>query len=465
MRKPHLGLAILSVSALSVLTVAACSSSSSGSGDDSSNPNDSGATDATTLDGSSPKDSGGGVDSGVDSGPPCTATPCVLSIAAGANHTCALLADKTVRCWGGNEFGETGQGVVDSGITYPTKDVPPTAVSDVTGITGISAGGVLGNLGLSCAVGTTGTLQCWGNDQYGQLGVGDAAVPSGPTPTLTLATNVTSVSSGAAHECVVLNTGAVSCWGSNYYAETGRDSGTPSEPTPSIVPVPGGVSFTQVSASLEQTCAVTTDGHVWCWGINQQFALGHDHIDGGVGENDPAQVAGISGVKQVASGLEGACVVTTAGGIECWGYDIYGALGRNDVDGGDAAVADYHPQPVAAPSGVTFTEVTPVYAGYCALASDQTVWCWGANVYGELAQGTVDDAGTGVTPQNIGAPTKVPGLTGVTQVAGNSYALHACARIQDGSVKCWGYNQYGQLGHAAPDGGSLFEVTPATVTF
>ena len=196
-----------------------------------------------------------------------------------------------------------------------------------------------------------------------------------------------------------------------------------------------------VAAGNQFTCVVTASGGVQCWGNNANGQLG----DGtSVSRGTPADVTGLTGgVTAITAGSSHACALTLNGGVKCWGYNYYGQLG----DG----TTTQRTTPVDV-SGLT-SGVVAVTAGYshtCALTSSGGVKCWGYNNYGQLGDGTTTQRAT---------PVDVSGLTsGVIAVAAGYY--HTCALTSGGGVKCWGYDNYGQLG----DGATTQRPAPVDVT-
>jgi alpha-tubulin suppressor-like RCC1 family protein len=352
----------------------------------------------------------------------------VAAIAAGGNHTCALTTAGAVQCWGRNDFGQLGVG----GITRKTTPQPVAGLA--SGVKAISAG-----LHNTCALTTAGAVQCWGRNDFGQLGDGSTTDKTTPQPVTGLASGEASIAAGVYHTCALTTAGAVQCWGWNAESQLG-DGGTTSKSTPQ--PVTGLASgVAAIAAGGNHTCALTTAGAVQCWGRNLDGQLG----DGSTtNKSTPQPVAGLaSGVAAVVTGYGHTCALTTAGAVQCWGFNTSGQLGDGSTTNKST------PQPV---TGLT-SGVAAIAAGYdhtCALTRAGAVQCWGASPFGQLGDGSTTSKST---------PQPVPGLaSGVASISAGDY--HTCALTTAGAVYCWGWNIYGQLGN----GSTTNKSTPQAVT-
>lgn len=267
---------------------------------------------------------------------------------------------------------------------------------------------------------------------------------SGTTPQISAANDEFS--------CALLADGTVRCWGRNGVGNLGDGTMTgrlnPVEVLASGstqgTDVLGGV--TQISAGSRHTCALLSDQTLRCWGRNVEGQLGDGTT---TNRRNPVQV--LTGVQQVSSGVEHTCALLTGGTVRCWGGNIDGRLG-------DGTTTDRQSPVQVLASGFTqgtdvLGGVTPISAGRhhtCALLSDQTVRCWGANGDGISTEGALGD-GTAATSRSNPVKVLTSGtdqnanvLGGVTQVsAGGS---HSCALLSGGESWCWGANGSGQLG-------------------
>ncbi|MDO8671307.1 MAG: chromosome condensation regulator RCC1 [Dehalococcoidia bacterium] len=255
---------------------------------------------------------------------------------------------------------------------------------------------------------------------------------------------VSRIDAGGSHTCAVTSGGNnVECWGWNAYGQIGN--GTSGNQYTKPVAVSGlAITVTAIAGGAFHNCVLTSEGGVKCWGYNNRGALGDGTT---TSRPTPVDVSGLtSGVTAIAAGGdtisgggERACGLTSGGGLKCWGYNAFGELG----DG--TTISSSIPVTV---SGLT-TGVTAIATGgyhSCALTASG-VKCWGNNGSGQLGNGTTDDSLI---------PTDTIGLTStVTALAAGG--SHACALTSGGGVQCWGSDYFGQLG----DGATLTNRTSA----
>ncbi len=338
----------------------------------------------------------------------------VSSISAAGGHTCALTSRGGVKCWGGNWFGELGDG------TNTNSNTPVDVFGLTSGVSVISAG-----LNHICALTTSGGVKCWGDNGSGELGDGTNTDRNMPADVSGLTRGVSAIDAGYDQTCALTTSGGVKCWGDNEYGQLGDGTNTDRNTPVDVSNLTSGVSAIDVGGY--HTCALTPSGGVKCWGSNWWGQLG----DGtNTDRNTPVDVNGLtSGVSFVSVGDGHTCAMITNGGAKCWGANYNGALG-------DGTNTDrYTPVDILGlTSGVSALSTGGSHT--CALTSSGGAKCWGGNGWGELGDGTN-------TSRN--RPAAVNGLTsGVSAIsAGNS---HTCALTTSGGAKCWGYNHDGQVG-------------------
>jgi alpha-tubulin suppressor-like RCC1 family protein len=236
----------------------------------------------------------------------------VAAIAGGKDHTCALLSNGGVKCWGYNGQGQLGTG---TNVTYYV----PTEVAGLSG--GVVS--VVTGLSHSCALLTTGGVKCWGTNSNGELGNGTQTLQRSPGDVLGLTSGVTALGAGGYHTCALLSTGGMKCWGHNGTGQLGDGSYNSSTAPVSVA----GLGGTAVGLSLgnSHTCALLATSALQCWGYNFFGQLGTGNFTSRV---VPTGVTGLaSGVVGVSAGSYFTCAITDVGAVKCWGDDGYGQLG------------------------------------------------------------------------------------------------------------------------------------------
>src|SRR5512133_2469127 len=322
--------------------------------------------------------------------------PLVISLALGSYHSCALFNTGTVKCWGCNDFGRLGDG---------TEMHAATAV-EVVGINNARA--ISAGRWTTCALLADGTVACWGDNSAGQLGSGTTEPKSLVPIAVPGLANVTRLTSGVAHECVLMGAGATKCWGANSFGQLGNglldDSSAPVTPA-------GGYYFDRMSASYH-TCMTTSMGSVACWGLNANGELGDGTSGEGANKSAPVLVEGLDLVSGIAVGASHTCALRSDRTVHCWGVAVSNGL----------------PIQINAPTQVKdLTSVTTIAAQLshtCAIVSEATgssVKCWGGNSWGELGDGTTTDSAQ---------PVQAKGIDSATNIAVGFH--HSCALRTDG---------------------------------
>jgi len=346
------------------------------------------------------------------------------AIAAGWNHACIITPTAGVQCWGLNEFGQLGNGSTEE----------TDAAVDVVGLSsGVKA--VVGGRRHGCALLQSGSMQCWGANDYGQLGTGDTIASPVPVTVSGLGNTVTGIAAGDFSTCAIVAGGAAKCWGRNDAGQLGTGTYTDNVvPTP-VVGLDGGVA--EISIDSLGACAVLESGAVTCWG----YILGAGDLY--ASSNVPIEVLPADSASSVRVGYDHRCVRLLSGAVACWG------LGRSGAIGDGALVDRSVPTEVAQLNGPL--EIATGLEYSCALLASGEIHCWGYGANGQLGHGRP-------ARRSVPVGVLVQGDDSIVKMALGPY--HACASMASGSMQCWGYNVDGQLG----DGTTLSRSLPAPVT-
>jgi alpha-tubulin suppressor-like RCC1 family protein len=248
-----------------------------------------------------------------------------VELVVGAFHACARSASGTVQCWGANDRGQLG-------------DLTAADPSPATTVPGLVASALAAGEYHTCAVvQATGALECWGLGSAGQLGNGGLPAKAGPTPVTGLDSGVVAVAAASAHTCAIHRgdqSSELLCWGSNQWGQlgTGTAADHPDHYTavvvPALAPEPVGVTAGNLT-----TCALLANGALTCWGNNDSGALGSGDF---VSRYQPgAPVPGLGAVAEGAAGNSRACALLVNGSAWCWGQ---APLGNDNVSGSSSPV-------------------------------------------------------------------------------------------------------------------------------
>lgn len=393
-------------------------------------------------------------------------------------HTCALLSSGGLKCWGLNEFGQIGNN------TTTNSSSPADVIGLSSGVEYAYTSGYS-----TCAKLSSGSFKCWGYNKNGQVGDGSTVNRLSPT-SVSITSNIKEISVGEWNSCAFKNDNTTVCWGYNIYNQLSSSENiltTPISFLTNSVALRMGQSFmcsvntagnincrgmrtygqtgeginsyllsasvgdkfqvsnsagktTMVSIHNEHSCFVTSDNNTLCSGSNDFGELGDGRTSEGnmAGFSTPSQITSLNGISSsVASGQEHTCLLTTSGGVKCWGGNSYGQLGNGNNTNSSTPVDVF-----SLTSGVTKLSSGRFYS--CALLSTGSVKCWGRNSFGELGNNST-------TSSNI--PVTISSLSDVSDIQLGHF--HGCA-INNNRVWCWGLNNYGQLG----DGTTTNRLTP-----
>ena len=328
-------------------------------------------------------------------------------ITAGDNHTCIVLGDYSVKC-----FGMGSEGQLGSGNTNNIGDGTALSVATSSAVslgTGRTARSISAGASHTCALLDNATVKCWGSGLYGRLGYGDSTNRGDSTgqmgdslPAVSLGTGRTAlqISVGSQHSCALLDNYAVKCWGRGNYGQLGIGSTATigdgaGEMGDSLVAVAfaSGRSARAIAAGSNHTCALLDNASVVCWGRGTSGQLGQG-ATANIGHSSSATVATTSAIDlgsgrtalAISAGDAHTCAILDNATLKCWGSGGNGRLGTGATNnlgdganemGNSLAVVDLG-------SGRTVRAISAGIAHTCAVLDNSTVKCWGNGGYGKL---------------------------------------------------------------------------------
>ena len=339
-------------------------------------------------------------------------------LAVGSWHACGVATTGTVYCWGDNSYQQLGTQA--SLPTCQTLDAPCSSTP-----LAVAGGGtyqhVAASMRDSCALTASGEAWCWGFGIGGQLGDGQGANSAIPVPvSATVPFSAIALGGSGLLACALGATGGGYCWGPDGTGGLGNGTTAGSDAPAAIS---GGLVFSMLTVGDDHACGLAGAGSGYCWGDNEYGDLGK----GSPGSSSvPAPVAGGLTFSLMSAGLAHTCGLTADGSAYCWGFPP--AVGS--VQNGNTPLLS--PLPVA--GGGHYTTLSAGENFTCALDKNGAAWCWGQNFGGSLGDGTTVDSAEPV-------PVKT-NIRFVAIWAGGS----ACALDASGQAYCWGPNDAGQTG-------------------
>ena len=374
---------------------------------------------------------------------PTTAQPIYTQVSAGDGHSCAVTASGAVHCWGAN----TAFSALGNGSTAPSG--VPVAVRDIS-----TAAEVRASVFHTCARLTDGSVRCWGRGTGGELG--QDSFTNSPLPVRLLGFGAggpaIQLGLGAEHTCVLSQGKLAFCTGRNDYGQA----------SPAIIGSSARVwsvpisNVDEIAIGAYHSCA-RVGGTVSCWGLNTEGQLGDGSLVNS--RNMPGLVTGISDAVAISAGRSHTCALLAPGNVftnssvVCWGSNLSGQLG----DGNSGGISRT-PVTVAAlgAAGVKPQRIATGAQHSCALLTNQTAQCWGANAYGALGDGTFVSSASPKTV--VGLPAAGTGLNVANAITAGNDAT--CVIMSNGGIRCWGMNEFGQGGHGH---GGTYQTTPQYV--
>ena len=377
--------------------------------------------------------------------------------------SCALLEDKTIKCWGMNNDGELGDG---SDIFTQSEDCEQfdewtyrcSTPKVVVGID--NATDIVYNSNFGCALLEDKTIKCWGSNWSGQLGNGTTDNSNVPV-TVLITGNTTKIAIGASHSCALLEDKTIKCWGSNWSGQLGNEKNDDEYIPDNVIGINNAID---ISISSAYTCALLEDKTIKCWGQNNFGQLGNGTTSN---SNVPVQVLGIDNAASFSEKQNNAttefkdyeCALLEDETVKCWGQNFAGELGNGEFES-YSTTPTYFCESGTGETCVPQTKISKLYvnageegSNTCVLLNDNTMKCSGNNGYNQL--GNNDSCVEGWFCEN---PTPVAELSNIYRGI-TTYGYANCAILRNGDLKCWGYNVEGQLG----DGTNEERTTPVVV--
>lgn len=352
-------------------------------------------------------------------------------VSAGGSHNCAIKKDGRLFCWGRGDLGQLGDGT-DSDSLVPVQE--STAATDWTQV---SAGHLH-----TCAMKSDGGLFCWGGGSRGELGDGTDSGSLVPVQEATFATDWIWVTAGRTHTCAVKSSGRLFCWGEGRNGALGNDSDSNS-----LVPVQESTAATDwimVSAGNDHTCAVKSNGRLFCWGDGRNGVHSDDSDSDSLVPVQERTAA--SDWEKVSVGVYHTCAIKTDGRLFCWGYNHSGELGDNSTLDS--------PVPVQESTASTDWDEVSVRRNTYAVKKDGRLFCWGFHTSHTLGTYSSSDS-----------PVPIQESTGASDWSQISVGdWHSCAVKTGGQIFCWGSGESGELGNNATTG-SLVPVQEYTAAY
>ena len=349
---------------------------------------------------------------------------------SGYEHSCAIMSDDSVYCWGNGQYGALGT----NSTTSSTTPVP-VYTQDV--LNGKTIKQITTGYYHTCVIASDDKDYCWGYGLAGRLGDNGIVQKNAPYPVREFATTVVSqIAAGNEHTCSLNSERKLYCWGRGVNGELGRDVLLGST-TPTAVNMNnfGTESVKQVVAGDKFTCAATVEGTAFCWGSN---ITGRTGVGLAAGRTQyPTEVKGFNGkkVESISVGDSHACAVISGGQeVYCWGKNTKGQLGVTAMGYRNIASRVSFGSSILS-GGKT---VKNVYAGgefTCMVLNTGEIYCWGANSKGQIGNGSI--TGYLPAPVKVNVPFTSSGET--SMYAGKDFL---CA-LRTGEMYCWGNNNKG----------------------
>jgi alpha-tubulin suppressor-like RCC1 family protein len=388
-------------------------------------------------------------------------TTITIPTTTGSAHSCFMLDNGSVKCWGKNNLGQLGLG--DTSNRGDNSNEMGDNLTTIDLGTGRTATAIEAGNHHTCAILDNASIKCWGYNASGQLGLGDiinrgdnSSEMGDILPAVELGSGRTAkaIAAGNQHTCAILDNASIKCWGANAYGQLGlghtnnRGDGSNVMGNLPVVDLGSGRTAKAIVAGESHTCAILNNSAIKCWGYNASGQLGLGDVSTrGDGSDemgnylDPVDLGSERTATAIEAGNHHTCAILDNASIKCWGEGENGQLGH----GKPSDLKSPQEKIINIGSGRTSTAITAGDAHTCAILDNASIKCWGANASGQLGLGHTNNRGDGLDemgnyldPVDLGSGRTARGIA-----AGDS---HTCAVLDNASIKCWGANAFGQLG-------------------
>lgn len=341
---------------------------------------------------------------------PTVSDPPVTQVQGGSEYGCSVKAG-AVRCWGANTNGQLGRGTTSAfeggGTVMLPEAIAQLGVGDST----------------TCARSVTGKVYCWGNNEHQQLSRVEPAMS--PTPVeIEVPVPVKKVAMHSDYALALGSDGRLFAWGNDSEGTFAR-----SDENPHVWPVPKPRlraamehHFKDITAGQGHACGIEQDDSLWCWGRNVARELGVETPE----DQSRTALKVMEGVSSVVAGAFGTCAIKLGTGeVFCFGDVLIDDMTRERITQPTPTRMDL--------GGKSARQIDQQWFHSCAVTTDDTLWCWGRGIEGQLGLGSV-------------SPSNVPrqAATGIRSVGTGFF--FTCAERLDGVIACTGENNRAQLG-------------------
>ena len=364
-----------------------------------------------------------------------------IDVDGGNTHTCAIDSTGTLYCWGENNHYQSGQS--DNSTNYLT----PVIVGTVGKVwTAVDVGYYF-----SCAKDDQDKLYCWGDNSHGQV-PGSSATHYPTEISNSDNTRWSVFSAGYDHACGIDENGSLWCWGRNNYGQIGNGTGgdgtenynvNASSPVKIINHNNSTLTWESVNTNGHETCAIDENNDMWCWGKGDNGTFGNGTMKD---SNYPVKVINksIDGWQLVANGIDHTCGVDTDNIVWCWGrnYDDHNKSGQLGI-GLNRTFSVNTPILIKNKFSIPWKTVSTVDDTTCGIDINHQLYCWGDNYYGQL------DNYDGILKNSYGFPLTSDSIYNVKKICVGF--ANICGIDENSELLCWGANNFGQLGNYTTD--------------